>query len=108
MPINVDHDGRFAIRATKRSVELWTVQPIAFDRRPAWQSGTEGAVALLHNALSGLEPEPGDVLTCVWACSDEEQRLDVENRLFTNVLPKFTGAPSGQGSGVFRECPHLS
>ena len=95
MPINVDHDGRFAIRATKRSVELWTVQPIAFDHRPAWQSGPEGAVALLHRAVSGLEPEPEDVLTCVWACSDEEQRLDVENRLFTNVLPKAIGAPGG-------------
>jgi hypothetical protein len=95
MPINVGHNGRFAIRATKRSVELWTVQPIAFPSRPAWQSRPEGAVALLHHALSGLEPEPGDVLTCVWACSDEEQRPDVENRLFTNVLPKFTGAPSG-------------
>src|SRR6266480_369595 len=95
MPVNVDHNGRFAIRATKRSVELWTVQPIAFPPRPAWQSRPEGAVALLHHALSGLEPEPGDVLTCVWACSDEEQRLDVENRLFTNVLPKFTGAPRG-------------
>jgi hypothetical protein len=95
MHVQMDPAGRFAIRATKRTVELWTVQPIAFDNRPAWQSSPDGAVALLHHALSGLEPEPGDVLACVWACSDEEQRLDVENRLFTNVLPKFTGAPRG-------------
>jgi hypothetical protein len=95
MHVNVDPAGRFAIRATKRSVELWIVQRIAFDNRPTWQSRADGPVALLHSALSGLEPEAGDVLACVWACTDEEQRHDVENRLFTNVLPKFSGAPCG-------------
>ena len=91
----MDPAERFAIRATKRSVELWIVQPIAFDTRPAWQSGPDGPVALLHRALAGFRPERGDVLACVSACSDEKQRLDVENRLFTNVLPKYTGAPRG-------------
>lgn len=95
MRLVTDPAGRFSIRATKRSVELWIVQPIAFDKRPSWQSSPDGPVAHLHRALSELEPEKEDVLACIWACSDEEQKLDVENRLFTNVLPKFTGAPRG-------------
>src|ERR1039457_1802417 len=103
MHLNVDPAARFAIRATKQSVELWTMQRIAFDNRPTWQSSPHGPVALLHSALSGLEPEAGDVLACVWACSDEEQRPDVENRLFTNVLPKFRGAP--RGSNAFASLP---
>ena len=71
------------------------MQPIAFEKRPAWQSSPDGPVALLRCALSGLEPEAEDVLACVWACSDEVQRPNVENRLFTNVLPKCSGAPRG-------------
>jgi hypothetical protein len=103
MGIHLDPAGRFAIRATKRSVELWTVQPITFDYRPDWQSRPNGAVALLHHGLSGLEPQPGDVLTSVWAGGDEKQRFDVENRLFTNVLPKATEAP--RGPNVFAHLP---
>lgn len=93
--LEVDPDGRFAVRATNRSAELWTVQAICFDKRPAWQSSGDGPVALLHSALAQLQPEKGDVLACVWACEDGEQRFDVENRLFTNVLPKFMGALPG-------------
>lgn len=87
--------GRWAIQAAPRSAELWITERVAFDNRPDWQSAPDGPVASLHHALSGMRPQPGDVLACVWACDDPASRPDVENRLFTNVMPKPRQAPRG-------------
>src|SRR5258708_28943015 len=95
MNVVFDATSRWAVRSTLRCAELWITERIAFDNRPAWQSAPDGPVAALHHALSSMRPEDGDALACVWACDDPASRPDVENRLFTNVLPKHRHAPSG-------------
>jgi hypothetical protein len=80
--------GLWAVRGTPRCAELWITDRIAFDNRPGWQSAPDGPVAALHHALSRMRPQAGDALACVWACDHPASRPDVENRLFTNVIPK--------------------
>lgn len=103
MPVHVDPNGRFVLQATDRAVELWIVERIGFDNRPDWQTVFDGPVACLHAALARLRPFADDVLGCVWSCADEQHRPDVENRLFTNVLPKYSGAP--RGANAFAHLP---
>jgi hypothetical protein len=119
MKVLIDPAGRWAVRGSARCAELWIIERVAFDHRPAWQSARDGPVACLHHALSLLEPHDADALTCVWTCDDPASRPDVENRLFTNVTPKATQAPHGPSPFAhlpghillersFRQAPPLS
>ena len=92
----IDPGRRFAIATRPRTVELWTVQPIRFDRRerPTWQQRPGGAIARLHDALRVMRPQSGDVLAATFSDPDLA-RPDVENRLFTNTKEPPDDAPKG-------------